>query len=256
MPEVLRCTAPTAVFDAHGQAEAVRRIDPGDICLVGERQADGLIPVTYPVKTGTRRAFVRDRSPFTSGYRIYNQNAYGHIPYPAKGYEKATVRSGGCGVTAMAMVVENLVLGMLDPAACASIALSCGARVSGGTDLRRLGKALCSRYPMTMSVTSSVDALRACMDRGGMAVVNTGGDGPGHKGIFSSGGHYIVLLELEDAQAVVADPGYYSGKYQKAWRKEISVGKNDLLWCRLDRILADSRSRDPAFYLFERKVTA
>ena len=43
---------------------------------------------------------------------------------------------------AMSMVIENLVLGMLAPEACAAAALCCGARVSGGTEMSVLAMEL------------------------------------------------------------------------------------------------------------------
>jgi len=256
MTETLRCMRRTAVYDVSGRLEKNRRIDAGDICLIGEKNDKGLYAVVYPIRKGTRKAYIRDKSNFAAGFRLYNQNDYGHVAYPARGYENATVKSGGCGVTAMAMAVENLVLGMMDPAEAASLALRCGARVPGGTDMRLLGKAVCAQYPVVMQAGSSVEMARDCMARGGVVIVNTGGDRGKYRGVFSSGGHYVLLLRLSGAQAVVADPGYYAGKYRKSWRTAVTVDENGLLHCDLDLLAQDSCNRHPAFYCFERKVGA
>lgn len=248
----LRCGRSTAVLDREGRPEAGRRIDAGDICLVGERAENGLYPVVYPTRSGTRSAWLRGKEGLAPGWRIYNQNRYGGVAYPAPGYAGATVRSSGCGVTAMAMVVENLVLGMLDPAACARIALDCGARVSGGTDLRRLGQTLCGRYPMKMTCTSSWAALTDALDREGIAVVNTGGDRAGYTGVFSTGGHYIVLLARQGQQVYIADPGDYAGKYEKSGRRAVQRA-GELLCCDGEVVARDSANRNPPYYLFERR---
>ena len=252
MTERLRCTHKTPVLDGQGRPEAGRWIDAGDICLVGQMERNGCFPVVYPTRTGSRRAWVDSIDGFEPGWRIYNQNRYGHIAYPAPGYEKATVRSSGCGVTAMAMAVENLVLGMLDPARCASVALGCGARVSGGTDLQALGRRLCALYPMEMSCGASEETLRQTLDQGGIVVVNTGGSRGSWKGIFSTGGHYIVLLAREGDTYLAADPGLYAGKYDKKWRRDVAV-EGELLRCGLDPIVKDSGNRYPPFYYFRRR---
>ena len=251
--ERLYCTKKTPVYDKSGRLMARRWIDAGDVCLVGDRGTSGLTAVEYPVKNGTYSAFLKDTLSFEKGFKVYNQNDYGYVPYPAAGYVNATVKSGGCGVVAMSMVIENLVLGMLAPEACAAAALSCGARVSGGTDMSVLAREMAKRYPLTFYTSYSISETAKALEKGGAVIVNTGGDRGGYKGIFSSGGHYITLLEYKGSIFTAADPGLYAGKYNVSWRLGVKV-ENGLLKCRGQDLVSDSSNRYPPFYIFGRKL--
>ena len=86
----------------------------------------------------------------------YNQRNYGHVAYPAPGYENATLKSAGCGPCSAAMMAEQLTGGTHGPEEMAQLAQNVGARVSGGTDLRRLGSALCVRLGLKMETGGAV----------------------------------------------------------------------------------------------------
>jgi len=182
----------------------------------------------------------------------YNQNNYAHVPYPAPGYEKATVKSGGCGVCCAAMVVEGLTGGSFPPEQAAAFAIKSGARVSGGTDFRVLGKALAKAYGLTLTCSSDAAELTAHLCRGGWAVVNVGGDRAGHIGVFSNAGHYIVARGMEGGSIVLWDPGNYSGKYRRAGREGVTVRGNDLLAAPA-LVDGDAANRSPRYYLFAKK---
>lgn len=183
----------------------------------------------------------------------YNQNDYGHVPYPAPGYEQATVKSGGCGVCCAAMVVEGLTGGSFPPEQAVAFAIACGARVSGGTDFRVLGKAVTRRFGLTMRTENRIAALTRHLRQGGWAVVNVGGDRAGHIGVFSNAGHYIVARGLDSGGNIILwDPGNYSGKYRRAGREEVTVRQNDLLAAPA-LVDSDAANRSPRYYLFAKE---
>ena len=82
-----------AVLTAKGLPDGASYIAAGDLCQIGEKTAAGLWPVTYPTKKGQKTRWVRSLKGF-----LVNQNNFSRISYPAKGYEKATIKSSGCGV--------------------------------------------------------------------------------------------------------------------------------------------------------------
>ena len=81
-------------------------------------------------------------------------------------------------------------------------AVRCGARVSGGTDMRRLTAELCRQYGLACAFSGDVSALTAHLKAGGVAICNTAG-----RGMFSTGGHYVTALGLLDGRLCIADPG-------------------------------------------------
>lgn len=150
------------------------------------------------------------------------------------------------------MVVENLTGEDFAPPDCAKFAIECGARVSGGTDMKALGEALCARFGLTMSLSNSVEAMCAALDNGGVAVVNVGGDRSGYTGLFSDGGHYVVAVCYDGGRVGVLDPGYYSGKFDKSGRRGKVEKVGDVCWCEAEDLDLDAQNRSPRYYIFER----
>lgn len=185
----------------------------------------------------------------------YNQRNYGHVAYPAPGYEGATLKSAGCGPCSAAMMAEQLTGQTHGPEEMAELAMAVGARVSGGTDLRRLGSALCPRLGLKMETGSSKQLLLDCLERGGVAICNTSGDREGYTGLFSSGGHYVCAVGLTREGLVrVWDPNRYAGKYEGPGRKgRVQLDGDDVL-VPAGGLLADCAEREPALYCFHRQT--
>lgn len=234
--------------DAAGKPESGRRIDPGDRCVIGERKG-ALWPVSYPISRGTRSAWLSSLDGMAA---VYCQRDYPQVPYPAPNYNSATVKTSGCGPTSAAVIVETLRPGTaFDPVAAAAFARACGARVSGGTDMKVLARRVGEKFGLSIGTTSSLSALRAHLAGGGLAVANADGSG-----MFSDGGHFLVVLDEHDGLLTLVDPGYYGGKYgsryparQKAV-KVLGTGTSVLLRCAPNVLDADCTGRSPRYYLF------
>ncbi len=188
------------------------------------------------------------------GYVYYNQNNYPNVPYPSTSAPKATVKSGGCGPTCGAMIVSNLTGKTVDPKAMAAYAIEKKARVSGGTDLNILGKAIAADYGLTFTTTNDEYAVLVHLQKGGMAIANVGGDRPGYKGVFSDSGHYVVVAGIaQDGRIIVLDPGYYAGKFNKTGRVGKVTVKGNECHCAITVLVQDTSNRNPGYYLFARK---
>ena len=116
------------VLDERGAADPKSYIASGDLCQIGGKTLAGLWPVTYPTSRGPKTRWLRELRGF-----LVNQNDFASVPYPAKGYEKATVKSGGCGVCAAVMAVGAVCGASVSVRGMAQYAQSWGARVPGGT---------------------------------------------------------------------------------------------------------------------------
>ena len=129
------------------------------------------------------------------------QRKYSYIPYPQwtdlpddpKG-KKGTIRSGGCGVCSCCMIIDQLTTENLSVRDCAELSFSVGGNRSSGTDMTRLGPALAEKFNLDYKEAYDVaDALTA-LRNGGRVIALVGGIEPGNRGIFTAGGHYIVLI--------------------------------------------------------------
>jgi hypothetical protein len=187
-------------------------------------------------------------------YKYYNQYNYKNIPYPSEELKNATIASGGCGVCCGAMIVSNLTDKIVDPKAMASYAIKKGARVNGGTEMTILAKALCADYLLDFKTTNDENVLITHLKSGGMAVANVGGSRQGYVGVFSDGGHFIVIAGLtSDGRIIVLDPGNYSGKFNKTGRKgKVIVSGNNCI-CDISVLTQDTANRPIGYWLFERR---
>ena len=231
------------VCDANGCRDNKSYIAAGDLCQISDKTLAGLYPVTYPTARGAKTRWVTSLQGF-----LCNQNDYGHLSYPAPGYEKATVKSGGCGLCAAVNAIGALTGQQVSVRTMRDLAKSCGALVSGGTDMKRLCDQLCRRYGLQCIQTNRLTDLTEHLEKGGVAICNTAG-----RGMFSTGGHYVTALGLLDGRVCLADPGLYAGKYSTSRRKKAVTVTGDLLLPAPQVLDDDCIGRWPRYYLLQRR---
>lgn len=185
---------------------------------------------------------------------LFNQNDYANVPYPSPVLPGATLMTGGCGVVSMMMILANMGGIELSAKEAADYAISVGARVSGGTDMLALSKAVCRDYGFEFFATSDEDTMLRHLKNSGFAIANVGGDRTGWTGVYANGGHYIVLCGAFDDTVNVLDPGYYPGKYHKAGRTgKVSDNGDGSSSCPVSVMAQDTYARTPAYYLFTKE---
>lgn len=150
---------------------------------------------------------------------FYCQLDYEHVPYPSPvGVANGNIANNGCGVCCASMLAENLLGVSFPPEESASLAKACGAREGFGTDLYIYAPAFARHVGLRTRCTTDPEEALAFLRAGrGMVIANVRGDRPedGYTGVFSSGGHYIVLAGAQGDIVRVWDPMYRpgSGRY-------------------------------------------
>ena len=151
----------------------------------------------------------------------YNQadSRWAKHPYPSSSYPNATIKSGGCGPTAAAMIVSSFKEIIL-PNVMGDIFRKTDYRASSGTFLF-VGE----KWGLEVNVKVKLDDAMACLKRGGMVVANVKAGG-----VFSTGGHYIVLSGLKDDNTIIVyDPYLYTNKFNNYGRKDkVTVNDNEV----------------------------
>lgn len=231
-----------SVLGSNDLPDSKSYIAAGDLCKVGEKEKNGMWPVTYPTAKGDKTRWVRSLQGF-----LCNQREYADISYPAKGYERATIKSGGCGVCAAINAVGALTGKCISVRVMRDLAVSCGARVPGGTNMLMLIQAVCQRYGLGYRTTSSKDVMEQHMQKGGVVIANCAG-----KGMFSTGGHYVTVLGTLGGKLCIADSGLYTGKYSTAARRAKVQVSGDLIFADAATLDADCVGRYPRYYLFSK----
>lgn len=191
-----------------------------------------------------------------------NQNDYPHIPYPTDTEHpgcnnelNGTVKTSGCGLCCACMMIDRLTLESLSLEDCLQMSLATGANHEPGTDMLILGPVLAERFNLVMTTSNSIEDVIACLHSGGAVIANPGGDQEGYIGLFTHGGHYILLTSYDDKteEFLILDPSWSPTKFQEEGRVGKVREEGCLVYAHADVIMRDSDNRDPRFYMFRRK---
>lgn len=190
------------------------------------------------------------------GFTILNQNNYAGVPYPNSGNSAANIKSSGCGVVSMAMILANLAGVKVPVLELAAYSLKNGCRAISGTNMVKLAKCICRDYPeLSYTTTNDETALCKHIESGGLAIMNADGD-DGYDGIFAHYGHYLAILGVRDGKPLIADPAWTSNRYKSAYRRKyVTDLGGGLITCDWYVLNMDTKHRTPNYYLFAKKAT-
>lgn len=188
-------------------------------------------------------------------YKIrFQRNDINPPSYQYTKYGGGTIRSSACGPAALVNCLLNGGIADVSIPTMCELAVTCGARQSGGTVEGILLKAVSSRYNFSWKTTSKNAELVKHLKAGGTAILHCGGD----FSLFSDGGHYVAAIDIDSSgQIVVADSLYYTGKWsknaiRKKWiitTKQTGVVKTDIY--AIGKATAD---RNPSYYLISKNT--
>lgn len=178
----------------------------------------------------------------------FNQadSRWANYPYTSPAHPNATVKTAGCGPTSGAMVVSSLTGNIIYPNQMAQLFKDNGFRANEGTSLNAFPW-LGQRYGLTCNRTTNLDDAVNCLHRGGMVIASCGA------GLFSTGGHIIVLAAMKDANTIIVyDPYLYANKFNQYGRKgKVTVNGNDV-YCSMYNFKTYANCQ--AYYCYEPKM--
>lgn len=135
---------------------------------------------------------------------------WGPKMYSNHGDKKQTMATSGCGPTSMADIVYTLKDNSIDPYTLAELSMGWGDRTYNSGTSWTFFKHIAEYYHFTKFVqSSSIDALKACLDAGGYVVASMG---PGY---WTSGGHFITPWKYDANYIYCNDPASTTRKKQK-----------------------------------------
>ena len=167
----------------------------------------------------------------------------------------STFDKTGCGICSALMVADRL---RVDPdftmKEALQISYDTGANHAPGTDYKLYGPAFAERFNLKLVMTSDIEEVRRCVRTGGAVVANAGGDRDGWIGVFTHGGHYVVVIsETEDGRLCILDPSLKEGKFDEEGRAGKVQVCGKFAYCDPEILRKDTENRDPSFYCFWRK---
>ena len=172
--------------------------------------------------------------------------------YKSIKYGQGTIYSSACGPASLCNALN--VLGIADvsiPTMC-NLAVSCGARVQGGTLMAPLLKAAAPKYHFAYRTTSKNAELLAHLKAGGAAILHAG---TAYK-LFSTSGHFVTAAAASGQTITVLDSYWYSGKYTASSirRNYVSIVSKGVVKTSLTQCGRATIDRSPSYYLISREV--
>ncbi len=156
----------------------------------------------------------------TDGFVVYNQDdaAWAKLPYGSAG----TIGAGGCGPSAMAMIITSLTGKKVTPADTAAYGAANGTLYLNGAggSLHNVDSIIGSHWGLKSTrVDGSIAKINAGLRAGGEVIVV--GGGPGRAAApFTLGGHFIVIRAIAaDGKWLIGDSNGSKGQdnSKKEW---------------------------------------
>lgn len=114
------------------------------------------------------------------------------------------------GPTCSAMVVSSLNNDIIYPDTMANYYVSAGYRTASSGTAWSAFAGTASKYGIEFKQTGDANIALDCVKNGGMVVISAKGSSTG---LFSTNGHFVVLVGVNGDNYVIYDPDLYNGKY-------------------------------------------
>ena len=172
--------------------------------------------------------------------------------YKSISYGSNSIYNSACGPASLCNALQVLGIADISIQTMCQLAVSCGARVDGGTVMTTLLQAAAPKYHFTYSTTSKNAELLAHLNAGGVAILHNGNQ---YK-LFSNSGHFVAAVAASGSTITVLDSYWYSGKYTASSirRNYVSVVEKGVVKTSLTQCGKATIDRSPSYYLISREV--
>ena len=171
--------------------------------------------------------------------------------YKSISYGSNSIYNSACGPASLCNALQALGLADVSIPTMCKLAVSCGARVDGGTVMATLLRETARKYHFTYSTTSSNAELLAHLKAGGVAILHNGS----RYKLFSNSGHFVTAVAASGTTITVLDSYWYNGKYtaSSTRRNYVSVVQKGVIKTSLTQCGKATADRSPSYYLISRE---
>ena len=179
----------------------------------------------------------------------YNVKFQTEQKYKNVQYGGNSIYNSACGPASLCNALSALGIAEVDIPTMCRLAVSCGARVSGGTVMATLLKQASQNYHFTYKATSKNAELLAHLNAGGVAILNQGDA----YGVFANGGHYVAAVKATGETITVLDSYWNSTKYL-SWPQHHAkrTEQKGVVQASLTQCGKATIDRAPSYYLIAR----
>lgn len=138
-----------------------------------------------------------------------------------------TIGSSGCGPTSASMVVSSI-KGTITPDVMGDLFVKYGYRSKNSGTYWSAFRAVADEFDIGYTETNSLDKTVELLRNNNYVIASVG------NGLFTYGGHFIVLVSVDNNTIKIYDPYLYSGKFDTSTRRgKVSVSGNTV-YCSID----------------------
>ena len=148
------------------------------------------------------------------GLTYYSQidSRWSNKMYSSIGNRNQTIGTSGCGPTSASMIVTAC-KGSITPDKMSDIFVKYGYRSSNNGTYWSAFRAVADEFNLEYTETSDVEKALQLLQNNHYIVVSVG------NGLFTTGGHFIVLTGIQGNTISVYDPYLYAGKFETSTRR-------------------------------------
>lgn len=146
--------------------------------------------------------------------------------YSSIGKSSQTIGSSGCGPTSAAMVVSSI-KGTVTPDIMANAFLQNGYRSANNGTYWSAYRAVADEFNIGYTETSDIQKAIELLRNDNYVICSVG------NGLFTTGGHYIVLAGIEGDTLKIFDPYLYNGKFNTSTRRGKVEVSGNTVYCSL-----------------------
>ena len=150
-----------------------------------------------------------------------------YYPYTSIGNSSQTIGSSGCGVASATMIIDSIV-GNVCITELADCFVSNGYRSANSGTYWSAYRAVADEFNIEYCETSNIDEMINLLRNNHYIIASCG------NGLFTSGGHYIVLYGIEESTIKIYDPYLYAGKFDTATRRGKVTVNGNTVYCSID----------------------
>lgn len=164
-----------------------------------------------------------------TGLTYYNQtdSRWRSYPYTSVGDYSQTIGTSGCGPTSAAMIV-TAIKGTITPPQMGDLFVQYGYRSANNGTYWSAFRAVADEFDIGYQETYNLDTAVNLVRNNNYVIVSVG------NGLFTTGGHFIVIVGIEGDTLKIYDPYLYSGKFDTSTRRGKVTVSGNTVYCSID----------------------
>lgn len=148
-------------------------------------------------------------------------------PYTVTGSKNQTIGTSGCGVATAAMIIDSIV-GNVSVTELADIFVKYGYRSPNNGTYWSANRAIADEFNIEYQETSNFSVMLEKLKNNNYIIASVG------NGLFTTGGHYIMIYGMGGNNLKIYDPYLYSGKFDTSTRRGKAYVNGNTVFCSVD----------------------